>query len=135
IKEAGSSKQQRGFSFSSRRVQPQAVEHISTETAKMHQFQREVWEAGAEAAQPPPIPSTTLPVPAQSGQGFCPTLPEPLQVGQMFSPVPGVPGGASSRGCICDFPASLSVLEGAMLHPCASEGRLINATRRFSIRH
>src|SRR5690349_14025104 len=49
---------------------------------------------------PPPIPSVTLPVPSQTGQGIPSCSPRPLQCGQMFSPVPGVPGAASSPGAV-----------------------------------
>jgi hypothetical protein len=44
--------------------------------------------------QPPPIPLTTLPLPAQFGQGAPPMRPFPSHCGQMFSPVLGVPGAA-----------------------------------------
>jgi hypothetical protein len=55
-------------------------------------------------AQPPPMPSLTLPVPLQFGHvpPAC-ALPVPLQAGQRSSPVPGVPGGASSPGLVGSF--------------------------------
>jgi uncharacterized protein (DUF1697 family) len=51
-------------------------------------------------AQAPPIPSITLPVPSQTGQGVPSCSPVPLQCRQRFSPVPGVPGAASSPGLV-----------------------------------
>src|SRR3954452_8173911 len=44
------------------------------------------------------MPSTTLPVPPQTGQSVPSCSPLPPQWGQIFSPVPGVPGAASSPG-------------------------------------
>jgi|GEM_PF-3182988 hypothetical protein len=53
---------------------------------------------GARLPQPPPMPSLTVPVPSQCGQGMPPFVPVPPQSRQRESPLPGVPGGASSPG-------------------------------------
>ena len=62
-------------------------------------------EGTRAGAQPPPIPSITLPVPLHCSHFWPSFLPEPLHAGHRFSPVPGVPGAASS-------PGSSSVLSG-----------------------